>query len=57
MKPDRGTTRPAGDTLREPEWRGLASCDFCGSALTQDEQLSGACAECQRKLTESRRER
>jgi hypothetical protein len=41
-----------GGGLPEPEWRGLAACDFCGAPLTHPEQLSGACRSCQKKLAE-----
>jgi predicted amidophosphoribosyltransferase len=43
-----------GSDLPEPEWRGLAACDFCGAPLTHPEQLSGACRSCQKKLAEDR---
>ena len=43
-----------GSGLPEPEWRGLAVCDFCGAPLTHPEQLSGACRSCQEKLAEGK---
>jgi len=47
-------TPSEGSDLPEPEWRGLAACDFCGAPLTSPEQLSGACRSCQEKLAEGR---